>query len=441
MEPPVQAAPPPSAQPRRFGRYASGALFLAPALFVLAVWIVYPAIYTIVRSFFGQQGYIGTWVGIDNYKRLFTTHTLLIAIRNNAIWVAVVPALVTAFGLIFAVLTERVRWSVAFKTVVFLPMAISAFATGVTWRIMYQQDPSLGAINALGRSIHDAFSPPGVLSSATPSTANVAPDHGGLVLKTPLHPGGVALIGLTGIPPTDLPSGAKQAVTPPPKGGDIVGTVWRDFKPGGGVPGKVEQGELGIPGVTVQLQQNGRTVQSTKTNAAGAFDFSGLKPGTYQAGVGASTFAQAWGGYAWLGPSLIIPSLLIAYIWIWAGFAMVVIAAGLSAMPRDVLEAARTDGASEWQVFRRVTVPLLWPVISVVFVTMIINVLKVFDIVLALAPESVQADANVIALAMWRTAFSGVNDFGTGSAIAVFLFLLVIPVLALNIKRFKAEAS
>jgi len=441
VEPPVQAAPPPSAQPRRFGRYASGALFLAPALFVLAVWIVYPAIYTIVRSFFGQQGYIGTWVGIDNYKRLFTTHTLLIAIRNNAIWVAVVPALVTAFGLIFAVLTERVRWSVAFKTVVFLPMAISAFATGVTWRIMYQQDPSLGAINALGRSIHDAFSPPGVLSSATPSTANVAPDHGGLVLKTPLHPGGVALIGLTGIPPTDLPSGAKQAVTPPPKGGDIVGTVWRDFKPGGGVPGKVEQGELGIPGVTVQLQQNGRTVQSTKTNAAGAFDFSGLKPGTYQAGVGASTFAQAWGGYAWLGPSLIIPSLLIAYIWIWAGFAMVVIAAGLSAMPRDVLEAARTDGASEWQVFRRVTVPLLWPVISVVFVTMIINVLKVFDIVLALAPESVQADANVIALAMWRTAFSGVNDFGTGSAIAVFLFLLVIPVLALNIKRFKAEAS
>ncbi len=66
-------------------------------------------------------------------------------------------------------------------------------------------------------------------------------------------------------------------------------------------------------------------------------------------------------------------------------------------MPRDVLEAARTDGASEWQVFRRVTVPLLAPVLSVVFVTMIINVLKVFDIVLSLAPESSQASANVIA--------------------------------------------
>jgi alpha-glucoside transport system permease protein len=137
VEPPVLTAPPPDAGTARYGRFLTGAVFLLPAAFVLGVWIVYPAVYTIVRSFFGQQGYLGTWVGIDNYKRVFTTHNLVIAIRNNAIWVAVVPAFVTAFGLIFAVLTERVRWAVAFKTVIFLPMAISAFATGVTWRIMY----------------------------------------------------------------------------------------------------------------------------------------------------------------------------------------------------------------------------------------------------------------------------------------------------------------
>ncbi len=186
----------------------TGGLFLAPAAFVLTVWIIYPAVYTIVRSFFGQQGYLGTWVGLANYKRIFTTHELLIAIRNNAIWVAVVPAFVTAFGLIFAVLTEQVRWSVAFKTVIFLPMAISAFATGVTWRIMYQQDPNLGAINALGKAAKNVFTPAGVLASAAPSTAGVIPNHGGLILKTPLHPGGVALIGLTAIPPTAVPSGA-----------------------------------------------------------------------------------------------------------------------------------------------------------------------------------------------------------------------------------------
>jgi len=433
------AAPPPDSGPGRFGKYAVGALFLAPAIFMLSVWMVYPAVYTIIRSFFGPQGFMGTWVGIDNYKSLFTTSTLTTAIKNNAIWVAVVPAFVTAVGLIFAVLTERVSWAVAFKTAVFLPMAISAFATGVTWRIMYQQDPNLGAINALGKTIHSVFSPAGVLASAAPSTANVVPNHGGLILKTPLHPGGVALLGLTAIPPDQVPSSAKQAVTPPAKAGDIVGTVWRDFKPGGGVPGKVEKGELGIPGVTVELDQNGKTVNRTKTNSDGSFDFSGVKAGTYQTAVGASTFAKPWGGYSWLGPGLITPALMIAYIWIWAGFAMVVIAAGLSAMPRDVLEAARTDGASEWQTFRRVTVPLLAPVLSVVFVTMIINVLKVFDIVYALAPESTQQNANVIALAMYYTAFQGGGNFGVGSAIAVFLFLLVIPVLLLNIRRFRRE--
>ena len=166
-EPPITAAPPPSNDPGLASRYLVGALFLAPALFLLGVWMVYPAAYTIVRSLFGQSGF-GHFVGIDNYKTLFTQANLTTAIKNNAIWVAVVPAFVTSLGLIFAVLTERIRWSVAFKTAVFLPMAISAFATGVTWRIMYQQDPSQGAVNALGRSVVDTVRAPGVLPSAFP---------------------------------------------------------------------------------------------------------------------------------------------------------------------------------------------------------------------------------------------------------------------------------
>ncbi|HKN64082.1 MAG TPA: ABC transporter permease subunit [Gaiellaceae bacterium] len=442
----ITAEPPPKAAPPEPGgastsRYVTGALFLVPAAVLLGVWLVYPTIYTIVRSFFGQSGYLGTWVGIDNYRALFTTSTLVTAIKNSAIWVAVVPAFVTAFGLLFAVLTERIRWAVAFKTVVFLPMAISAFATGVTWRIMYQQNPDQGAINALGRTVSDAVSSPGVLSNALPSTSALQSKGGGLLLKTPLHPGGVALLGLTGIAPEDVPQGARQAAKPSGKSGAIEGVVWKDFKPGGGKAGVVEQGEVGLPGVTVELHDSsGKVVQSTKTDADGGFAFTDVGAGTYNAGIGASTFAKPFGGYSWLGPDLITPALLIAYIWIWAGFAMVVIAAGLSAMPREVLEAARTDGASEWQVFRRVTVPLLAPVLSVVFITMIINVLKVFDIVIALAPESVRSNASVLALAMWTSAFEGGGNFGVGSAIAVFLFLLVIPVLALNIRRFRREA-
>jgi alpha-glucoside transport system permease protein len=440
-EPPIKAAPPPSGDSARLGRYLTGGAFLAPAVFLLGVWLLLPTIYTIVRSFYGPTGFLGHWVGIANYKRLFTTSTLTTAIKNNAIWVAVVPVLVVSLGLIFAVLTERVRWAVAFKTAVFLPMAISAFATGVTWRIMYQQDPGLGAINALSRSVDGVFQPAGVLSQAFPSTSALqSTSSGSLVLKTPLAPGGVALLGLTGIAPDAVPKGSVQAAKPAAKPGEIVGVVWRDFKPGGGKPGVVEKGELGLPGVTVELRTAaGKTVQSAKSKPDGTFDFTKVAPGSYQAAIGSQTFAKPFGGFAWLGPKLITPSLLIAYIWIWAGFSMVVIGAGLAAMPRDVLEAARTDGANEWQVFRRVTVPLLAPVLSVVFVTMIINVLKVFDLVISLAPESTQSNANVIALAMWRTAFGGVNDFGTGSAIAVFLFLLVVPVLALNIRRFRRE--
>jgi alpha-glucoside transport system permease protein len=439
-EPPVREAP--RGDSDRWRRYGVAALFLAPAAVFLIVWIIYPAIYTIVQSLFRGSGF-GDFAGLDNYKTLFTSDNLLTAIKNNAIWVAVVPAAVTALGLIFAVLTERIRWSVAFKTVVFMPLAVSAFAAGITWRIMYQQEPDRGAINAAIASVKGVFSPEGVLSEAAPSSDQLTTTGGGgLELKNPVSPGDVAKLGLTRIRSTEVPATAKQAVEPEATQGGITGVVWRDFKPGGGTPGKVEQEELGLPGVTVELVDgSGNKVASAKTADDGTFAFDGVAQGDYQVAIGASTFAKPFGGVSWLGAKLITPAVIISYVWIWAGFAMVVIAAGLAAIPRETLEAARTDGATEWQVFRRVTVPQLMPVLTVVFITLLINVLKVFDIVIAVAPQSVQDDANVIALAMWRTSFGGVSDFGLGSAIAVFLFLLVIPILILNINRFKREAT
>ena len=426
-------------EPGRWRQHAVTLGFLAPAVVLLGVWIVYPTVYTIVRSLFNRTG--ETFVWLDNYKEIFTTDLLVTAIKNNAIWVGVVPAMVTAIGLIFAVLTERISWSVAFKTAVFMPMAISLLAAGVIWRLMYQKDPSQGTINAAIKGAKEIAAQPGPLSAAAPSTERLTRDpDGGMTLKTPLAPGDVARLGLTAIPPSDLPSTAVQAVEPTPIRNGITGVVWRDFRPGGGVSGKVESQELGIPGVTVELRSaGGQSRGSVITDDNGTFRFEHVDPGRYQVGIGSETFAKPFRGVSWLGAKLITPAVIVAYIWVWAGFAMVVIAAGLAAIPRDVLEAARTDGAGEWQVFRRVTVPLLAPILSVVFITMLINVLKVFDIVVSVAPGSSQADANVIALAMWRTSFGGVNDFGLGSAIAVFLFLLVVPVLALNVRRFKRE--
>lgn len=435
-EPPAQGAPP-EKEPNRWRKWVVTGGFLAPAVVFLGVWVVYPAVRTTIRSFFDRNG--DEWVWFENYETIFTTDLLVTAIRNNAIWIAVVPALVTAIGLIFAVLTEKIRWSVAFKTAVFMPMAISLFASGIIWRVMLQKDPEIGAVNAVIAAIDGAFAP-GVLSSAQPATENMSEVGGAIVLDDPLAPGDVAPLGLTGIPPDEVPESAVQAVLPEPLQGGITGVVWRDFRPGGGEPGVVEPEEFGIPGATVELRNTqGDKVGATTAADDGTFAFDELDPGEYIAAVGSDTFAEPFEGVSWLGPDLILPSMFIAYIWIWAGFSMVILAAGLAAIPRDLLEAARTDGGNEWQVFRRVTVPLLGPVLAVVLITMVINVLKVFDIILSLAPGSVQDEANVIALSMWRTSFQ-VRDFGLGSAIAVFLFVLVIPILALNVRRFKREA-
>jgi alpha-glucoside transport system permease protein len=445
-EPPVLAAPP-SGMPGVLRRNAVALGFLVPASVVLLVWIVYPTIFTIVSSFYGKDGFSYSkgfghgFVGIDNYKSIFTTSILVTAIKNSAIWILVAPAMVTAIGLVFAVLTERIRWAVAFKSIVFMPMAISLFATGVIWHVMYIKDPSQGAVNAGIGAVKSWFSTAGALSSASPSTsALTGSPSSGYVLHKSVDAGGIAELGLTAIPPTDVSSAAKQAATPKPMPGAITGVVWRDFKPGGGVPGKVEQGELGLPGVVVELfDSSGKKVQSATSGDDGAFEFKDVKGSGYKAGIGAATFAKPFAGVSWLGSKLITPSIIIAYIWVWAGFAMVVIGAGLAAISREVLEAARTDGATEWQVFRRITVPMLAPVLSVVFITMLINVLKVFDIVVSIAPGSTQSDASVIAVQMWRQSFGGVNDFGLGSAVAVFLFILVVPVLLLNVRRFRRE--
>src|SRR5437763_9466110 len=205
----ARAAETPSAGTPAEGRWrqrAVTAAFLVPAAVFLTVWLVYPTIRTIIRSFFDANG--SKFIGFDNYKTLFTTDTLKTAIKNNALWLAVVPAFVTAIGLIFAVLTERVRWSVAFKTVVFMPMAISLFAAGVIWRIMDNQDPHLGALNAAQKVVHDTFSESGVLQQANASTTTlIGSAKKGFTLQQPVQPGGAALMGLTAIPPDQLPKG------------------------------------------------------------------------------------------------------------------------------------------------------------------------------------------------------------------------------------------
>ncbi|WP_184539606.1 ABC transporter permease subunit [Streptosporangium becharense] len=415
-------------------------LFLLPGALLLGAMVIYPIVYSIFRSLYDGTG--DTFVGAGNYVSIFTDSATLTTIRNNLIWVVVAPILVTAIGLMFAVLTERIRWATAFKLIVFMPMAVSLMASGVIFRLVYEQDPDRGVANAVITSVRDAFGSSAGYPDARPrenDQAPVAAQQGAVVTKQPARPGTAVLVPLVGVKPGDLTS-AAAARPAQPGPGELAGTVWVDFtQGGGGAVNRVDPTEKALAGVTVEAVQAGAVKATAVTEADGTFRFPGLAPGDYQVRLPQSNFQAPFNGLSWLGPTLITPAIIGAFVWVWAGFAMVLIAAGLSAIPRDALEAARIDGATEWQVFRRITVPLLAPVLLVVFVTMIINTLKVFDLVFIIAPGSVQPQANVIALEMWRVSFGGGGNQGLGSALAIFLLVLVLPFMILNIRRFRRD--
>ncbi|MEV7088768.1 sugar ABC transporter permease [Streptomyces sp. NPDC093085] len=452
--PPVpQAGPADSVRPGRRGgpRSVTGtskllaAGFLLPALVLLGALVVYPICFSIYRSFFDKSG--ANFAGFDNYVSLFTDPSTLTAVKNNAIWVVVAPTVATALGLIFAVLTERVRWGTAFKLIVFMPMAISMLAAGIIFRLVYEQEPARGVANAVVVGVHDTFSPSTGYPNAHPLPVHPLKAGGGgsFVTKEPVSAGTEVLLPLVGVAPAKMPSDAQHArhaqATASGSSGDgkVTGTAWLDFTPGGGgKPNVIDPKELALKGLTVEAVKDGKVVATTTTGADGTFTLPAAADGA-QLRLPADNFREPYNGVNWLGPALVTPAIIGSYLWMWAGFAMVLIAAGLASVPRELLEAARVDGAGEWQVFRRITVPLLAPVLAVVMVTLMINVLKIFDLVMIIPMGSNEADANVLALQLYRTSFGTDADLGAGSAIAVLLLLLVIPVMLVNVRRMRRE--
>ncbi|MFE0509013.1 ABC transporter permease subunit [Streptomyces sp. NPDC058964] len=425
---------------RRRGRIVA-LLFVLPALLLLGALVVYPVLFSVGRSFFDASG--SRFVGGDNYTEMFRDPATVKAIRNTAIWVVVAPALLTGLGLILAVLVEKVRWATAFKLLLFMPMAVSFLAAGIIFRLAYDEDPDKGVLNAAVVSVHDAFA--GTSSYPTARARDgqglTRGRDGSYLTDVRLAPGDSVALGLVGVLPKDLPrdaSPARTAAGQKAAADELRGVVYLDFTPGGGgKQGRVDAKESGLPGVTVEALRGGRSVASTTTTSDGSFRFPGLHAGSYTVKLPASNFAPPYQGISWLGPALVTPAIIGAYLWIWTGFAMVLIGAGLATLPRDALEAARMDGANEWQIFRRITVPLLAPVLTVVFVTLVINVMKVFDLVYIIAPGPVQEDATVLATQMWLVSFGGGNNQGLGSALGVLLLILVVPAMVFNVRRFR----
>ncbi|MER6629190.1 sugar ABC transporter permease [Streptomyces sp. NPDC000987] len=437
---------PPAARAERVRRArrrarAVALLFAFPALLLLGALVVYPVLFSVGRSFFDASG--TRFVGGQNYTEMFRDPATLKAVRNTAVWVVVAPALLTGLGLILAVLVEKVRWATAFKLLLFMPMAVSFLAAGIVFRLAYDEDPDKGVLNAAVVSVHDAFT-----GTSSYPTAR-ARDGQGLTKEADgsyrtgasVSPGDTVTLGLVGVRPDDIPGAARPAYPAAGRAaapGDLRGVVYLDFTPGGGgKQGEVDRRESGLPGMRVDAVRDGRTIASTTTASDGSFRFARLDGGPYAVRLPAANFAPPYAGVSWLGPALVTPAIIGAYLWIWTGFAMVLIGAGLATLPRDALEAARMDGANEWQIFRRITVPLLAPVLTVVFVTLVINVMKVFDLVYVIAPGPVQEDATVLATQMWLVSFGGGNDQGLGSALGVLLLLLVVPAMVFNVRRFR----
>ncbi|MGV8831112.1 MAG: carbohydrate ABC transporter permease [Devosia sp.] len=275
-------------------------LFLLPALVFLSVYLVYPVFETLRLSLLDKTGQ--NFIGFSNYVWAVTDGNFQRSILNNILWLIIVPSLATAFGLVIAVLADKLWWGNIAKSLVFMPMAISFVGASVIWRFVYdyrgEGDVQIGLLNAI----------------------------------------------VTGF---------------------------------------------------------------------------GLPP-------------QAW---------ITIPFwnslfLMVILIWIQTGFAMVILSAALRGIPDETIEAARIDGASDIRIFFDIMIPQIMGTIVVVWTTITIVVLKVFDIIFAMTNG--QWDTEVLANFMFKWMF--VNfDYGRGSAVAVVIMLAVLPIMVWNIRRANAE--
>lgn len=279
-------------------------LFLFPALFALGVYLAYPVVETLRLSLTERlPGNQSQFVGLANYQQMFAEPKFWEAMRNNMLWLLVVPALSTVFGLLAAQLSDRVRWGNVAKSLIFMPMAISFVGAAVIWKLVYDTRP-------------------------------------------------------------------------------------------------IDQEQIGV------------------LNALYLY-FGADAPKSWLTMIGPNNFF-----------------LMIVLVWIQTGFAMVILSAALRGIPEETIEAAIVDGANPFQVFFKIKVPQIMGTIVVVWTTITIVVLKVFDIVFAMTNG--QWETQVLANYMYDKLFRA-NDWGVGSASAMIIMLLVSPILIWNVYNARKE--
>ena len=355
-------------------------LFLFPALVLLGLYLAYPVFATLWLSFTQDApGNTREFVGLQNYSTMFGESKFWESMTNNMLWLIVVPAMSTAFGLLAAQLTDRIWWGNIAKSLIFMPMAISFVGASVIWKLIYDTRPTdqaqIGLLNALWLKLGGGFW----------STVVVK------VLPA-LTIGALALA--------------------------IVWMMWLLGRPL-------------LQGVGGNLWAKTGRVIAVAIGAWLAYVLMGWIVGIFTTDLVYGK-EQTW---------LTIPFwnnffLMIVLVWIQTGFAMVIISGALRGVPEETIEAAILDGASPFQVFFQIKIPQIMGTIVVVWTTITITVLKVFDIVLAMTNG--QWETQVLANYMFDKLFRA-NDWGVGSASAMIIMLLVMPILIWNVYNVRKE--
>ncbi|MEL6453047.1 MAG: sugar ABC transporter permease, partial [Pseudomonadota bacterium] len=355
-------------------------LFLFPAIFALGLYLAYPVVETLRLSVTDRdQG--GAFVGLANYNQMFAEPKFWEALRNNLLWLIVVPAAATAFGLLAAQLTDRIKWGAVAKSLIFMPMAISFVGAGVIFKLVYEARPAdqnqIGILNAVWLNFE----------------------------------GGIgSFLFLQVLPAIMLLSFAAIVAY---VGWIFVRPIAESRERGGGA-GYVPL-RLFVALAALYL------VYLSLSSLLGVFTFD------YPYGE-----PQTWLTIPFWNSFL----LMVVLIWIQTGFAMVILSAALRGIPEETVEAAIVDGAGPLQIFFKIKVPQIMGTIVVVWTTITITVLKVFDIVFAMTNG--QWETQVMANYMYDKMFRA-NDWGVGSASAMIIMLLVTPILVWNIYNARKE--
>lgn len=355
-------------------------LFLLPTMIALGLYLVYPVFATLWYSMTDRDAG-NAFVGFDNYRQMFAQPKFWEAMNNNILWLIIVPAASAAFGLLAAQLTDRIKWGNFAKSLIFMPMAISFVGASVIFKLIYDTRPvdtnQIGVLNAVWLQFNGGVGSFLILR----------------LIPAALVACFVAALAYVGY------NIARKRLAPSHKQGSVFASI-------------ASAGLVSLCLVAVIIGLKG---------------FFGLFTFDFPYGV-----PQTW----LTTPTWNSILLMVVLIWIQTGFAMVILSAALRGVPEETIEAAIVDGANVFQVFFKIKMPQIAGTIVVVWTTITLTVLKVFDIVFAMTNG--QWETQVLANYMYAQLFVA-NDWGVGSAAAIIIMLLVSPILVWNVWNVRKE--